>query len=70
MRVKYILFALIGLLVALFYGMESFLIFQGNGFTAALLVKLAICGAGAYFFWRSARQIRPGPSVTAPGPEA
>jgi hypothetical protein len=56
MRFKYILFAVIGLLVALFYALESFLSFQANGFTAPLLVKLGICGAGIYFFARSARR--------------
>jgi hypothetical protein len=70
MRVKYILFALVGLVVALFYALESFLNFQANGFTAPLLVKLALCGVGVYFFWRSARQIGSRPSNPAPGPEA
>lgn len=44
MNAKSILLAIVGAIVALFYGFESFLSFQANGFAAPLLVKLAICG--------------------------
>ena len=56
--IKSVLLAIIGLLVAGFYALESFLNFQANGFTAPLLVKLLICGCGVYLFARGIRQIR------------
>ena len=56
--IKSVLLAIIGLLVAGFYALESFLNFQANGFTAPLLVKLLICGCGVYLFACSIRQIR------------
>ena len=70
MSAKSILLAIVGAVVALFYGLESFLFFQANGFAAPLLVKLAICGAGVYLFWRN---VRPAPASTpssTPGNEA
>ena len=70
MSIKYILLALVGLIVALFYGLESFLFFQANGFAAPLLVKAAICGAGLYLLGRSVQRIRPKPSQGVAGPEA
>ncbi|MBP3984156.1 hypothetical protein J5837_06905 [Pseudoxanthomonas helianthi] len=53
-----ILFAIAGAIVAVFYGLESYLSFQANGFTAALLLKLLVCAVGAHFCWRSAKRIR------------
>lgn len=58
MNVKALVFALVGAVVALFYGLESFLFFQANGFTPVLLVKLLICGVGVYFCVRNAKRIR------------
>jgi hypothetical protein len=60
MKAKAIAFAVIGALVAVFYGLESALSFQENGFTAPLLVKLGICGAGAYLFVQNLRRARAG----------
>jgi hypothetical protein len=56
--VKSVLLAIVGLLVAAFYALESYLNFQANGFTAPLLVKLLICGCGLYLFARSIKQVR------------
>ena len=58
MNLKALLFAIFGAVVALFYGLESFLSFQANGFTAPLAVKLLICGIGVYFFSRYVRRIK------------
>lgn len=58
MNVKALLFTIAGAVVALFYALESFLLFQANGFTAPLLVKLLICSIGAYFFWRNVKRIK------------
>jgi hypothetical protein len=60
MSSKAIIFTIVGLLVAGFYTLESFLTFQANGFTAPLPVKLLICGAGVYFFVRNVRLIKRG----------
>ena len=61
MKLKSLLLAIVGLVVAGFYGLESFLNFQANGFGAPLLVKLLICAAGVYLFVRSiARTKTPG----------
>jgi hypothetical protein len=57
-NVKALLFAIVGALVAAFYALESFLFFQANGFVPLLLVKLLICGIGAYFFWRNVTRIK------------
>lgn len=70
MLIKYVLLAFVGLVVALFYGLEAFLNFQANGFSAPLLVKSGICGAGIYLLVRSTRRMRPQPPVDAAGPEA
>ena len=58
MNIKALIFAIVGLVVAAFYGLESYLFFQANGVAAPLLVKTLLCGAGAYFFWRNATRIR------------
>ncbi|WP_146907262.1 hypothetical protein [Arenimonas daejeonensis] len=60
MDFKAVVFAIIGVLVAAFYGLESALSFQANGVTAPLFVKLAICGAGVYFCFRNAMRVRKG----------
>ena len=65
MSIKALLLAIVGLVVAGFYALESYLNFQANGFTAPLLVKLLICGAGLYLFVRNVRRIRPGSSAGA-----
>jgi hypothetical protein len=54
MNFKALVFAIVGALVAAFYGFESVLSYQTNGFTAPMLVKVAMCGAGVYFFLRNA----------------
>ena len=58
MSIKALLLAIVGLVVAAFYALESFLSFQANGFTAPLLVKILICTAGVYFFWRNVKRIK------------
>jgi hypothetical protein len=58
MSVKALAFAVTGLVVAGFYALESFLGFQANGFSAPLLVKLLICGAGVYVFVRNVGRIK------------
>jgi hypothetical protein len=69
-NVKALLFTIIGAIVAIFYALESFLTFQAGGFTAPLLVKLLICGAGIYLFSRNVRRIKSNgpdsPSANAP----
>ena len=60
MSIKALLLALVGLIVAGFYALESFLSFQASGFTAPLLVKLLICGAGLYLFVRNIRRLKSG----------
>jgi hypothetical protein len=57
-NIKALLFTIAGVVVALFYALESFLSFQANGFTAPLLVKLLICGLGAYVFVRNVKRIK------------
>ena len=69
MSIKALLLALVGAIVAAFYALESFLSFQANGFTAPLLVKLLICGAGVYLFARNVQRIKGslgGSSANAP----
>jgi hypothetical protein len=66
MNFKALAFAVIGALVAAFYGLESVLSYQANGFTAPMLVKVAICGVGAYFFLRNAARVRKGASGGPP----
>ncbi|HWG87944.1 MAG TPA: hypothetical protein VN679_09205 [Candidatus Acidoferrales bacterium] len=58
MNIKALLFSIAGVVVALFYALESFLSFQTNGFTAPLLVKLLICGLGVYVFVRNVKRIK------------
>ncbi len=60
MSIKALLLALVGAIVAAFYAFESFLSFQANGFTAPLLVKLLICGAGLYLFVRNIKRVKGG----------
>ena len=57
-NIKPLLFTNVGVVVALFYALESFLSLQANGFTAPLLVKLLICGIGVYFFLRNVKRIK------------
>ena len=58
MNIKALLFSIIGFVVGAFYALESFLYFQGNGLAAPLLIKLAICGIGFYYFWRNLKRIK------------
>ena len=58
MNIKALVFAIVGAVVAAFYGFESVLSYQASGFTAPMLVKVAICGAGVYFFLRNAVRVR------------
>lgn len=58
MNIKALLFTIAGVMVALFYALESFLSFQANGFAAPLLVKLLICGLGVYVFVRNVKHIK------------
>jgi len=64
-NIKALLLSIIGLVVACFYALESFLNFQANGIAAPLFVKLLICAAGAYLFIRNIRRIKSGSSVGA-----
>ena len=66
MSFKALVFAIIGALVAAFYGLESVLSYQASGFTAPLLVKVAICGVGVYFFLRNAARVRKSSAGTPP----
>ncbi|MBD9478385.1 hypothetical protein [Pseudoxanthomonas sp. PXM02] len=60
MSIKALLLAVVGLIVAGFYALESYLSFQASGFTVPLLVKLMICGAGVYLFVRNIKRIKDG----------
>ena len=57
-NIKALLFSIVGVVVALFYALESFLSFQANGFTVPLIVKILICGIGVYFFLRNVKRIK------------
>ncbi|MEZ5522733.1 MAG: hypothetical protein R3F08_14835 [Dokdonella sp.] len=67
MDFKALLLAVAGALVAAFYGLESFLFFQANGFAPPLLVKMLICGIGIYFFGRNVVRIKKGAASDRPG---
>lgn len=69
MSVKALLFTIAGAVVALFYALESFLLFRESGFSAPLLLKCFICGAGVYFFWRNVRRIKKSNATTSSGGE-
>jgi hypothetical protein len=58
MNFKALAFAVVGAIVSAFYGLEAVLSYQANGFTAPMLVKVVICGVGAYFFLRNAARVR------------
>ena len=58
MSIKALLLAVVGLIVAGFYALESYLSFQAHGFTTPLLVKLLICGAGLYLLVRNIKRIK------------
>jgi len=60
MNFKALVLALVGAIVAAFYGVESVLSYQANGFTLPMLVKVAICGGGAWFFLRHAARVPKG----------
>ena len=66
MSFKALAFAIIGALVAAFYGLESVLSYQAKGFTVPMLVKVSLCGIGAYFFLRNAARVRKSGSSTPP----
>lgn len=70
MSIKALVFAIIGFVVFGFYALESYLTFHSGAFGAPLIVKLAICAAGLYFFIRNVRRIKGGssggPSANAP----
>ena len=66
MSIKALAFAIIGALVAAFYGLESVLSYQANGSTAPMLVKVAICGIGVYFFLRNAARVGKGGAGNPP----
>ena len=70
MNIKALLFTIAGVVVALFYALESFLSFQTDGFTVPLLVKLFICGLGVYVFVHNVKHIKKigagSPSSNAP----
>ena len=65
MNFKALLYAVIGFAVAAFYGLESILSYQANGFAAPMLVKIGICGAGVYFFLKNAALVKRAPPVPA-----
>jgi hypothetical protein len=58
MNFKALVFAVVGAIVSAFYGLETVLSYQANGFTTPMLIKVAICGVGAYFFLRNAARVR------------
>lgn len=58
MNFKALLITVIGAIVALFYGLESFMAFYTNGFTAPFFVKLLICGVGAHITWLNAKRVK------------
>ncbi len=58
MNVRALLFAIAGAVVAIFYALESFLLFRAIGFSAPLIIKCSICGVGVYFFWRNVTRIK------------
>jgi hypothetical protein len=58
MNFQALIFTLIGFVVAAVYAFESIFEYKSNGLSAPMLVKLAISGAGVYFFFRNASRIR------------
>lgn len=62
-----LVFSLAGALVAVFYGIESFLFFQANGIAAPLLAKIGICVLGTYFLARNIKRIRTRPAHPSGG---
>ena len=67
MKVRALLFTIIGGIVAAFYGLESFLSFQTNGFSGPLLAKLVICGLGVYVCLRNIGRIKKRKPIDVPG---
>jgi hypothetical protein len=65
MDIKALLLAIVGAVVAGFYALESYLSFQVNGFTAPILVKLLICGAGVYLLLRNAKRVKARPAASS-----
>ena len=66
MNAKALLFAIIGCIVAAFYGLDSFLSFQTKGFSGPLLVKLIICGLGVYVCIQNIGRIKKRKPTDAP----
>ena len=66
MNAKALLFAIMGCIVAAFYGLESFLMFQTNGFSGPLLAKVIICGLGVYICLRNITRIKKSKPIHAP----
>jgi hypothetical protein len=58
MNFKALAFAIVGAVIAAFYGLEAVLAYQAGGFSAPMLVKVAICGVATYFFLRNAARVR------------
>jgi len=58
MNTKALLFTIMGCIVAVVYGFESFVLFQANGFSGSLLAKLVICGLGVYVCVRNIGRIK------------
>jgi hypothetical protein len=66
MNAKALLFAIMGCIVAAFYGLESFLMFQATGFSGPLLAKVVICGLGVYICVRNVTRIKKSKPIDAP----
>lgn len=58
MNARAILFTIIGCIVAAFYGLDSFLLYQSNGVSGPLLAKLVICGLGVCVCVRNMGRIK------------
>jgi hypothetical protein len=65
MNAKALLFTIMGCIVAAFYGLESFIMFQTNGFSGSLLAKLVICGLGVYICVRNMTRIKKSKLINA-----
>lgn len=66
MNIKALLFTIAGVVVTLFYALESFLSLRANGFTGPLLIKLLICGLGIYVFVRNVKRIKKSSAGNSP----
>lgn len=58
MRFVPALLAVVGLIVAIAYAAEAFLVFRATGVSSLFFIKAIICGIGCYIFWLNFRKAR------------